>query len=439
MRITQQAKRIDSMGVFPYSDGLYASLKRKDRNKEEYYLGYKDDRDQILVPRALVTRYENDARITHKMSQQYIAKTDYRNADQKRVAEEVLGFLRQDIGLGFKAPTGWGKSYTGARIGLELGQKMLIVIPKTDLFKSWKKNIIQLLGVPADKVGHVQADTIDWKGKDIVIATVQTVIKFQKLGPEFYDYFGFLFLDEGHRMAAETFSLVCRLFPAKYRCYTSATPKRGDGRMTILEAHIGKILVEGKNIPMSPKVLVVKTNWSLPKHDDEGNEVYFAKARTATILKVLEVAYERNKEIVKFAESCYAKGRNHVMMADNLSQLKIVYKLLIAANISPKDIGWYIGGSDDIELDIAAHKKVVLATYGKCKEGTDYPHWDALTMLSPKASAEQAAGRVCRFLEGKPQPVILDLVDNHMFLQGFYKGRLKEYYSIGATIVNMGE
>lgn len=437
MRISQKAKRIDSMAVFPYSDGMYASLKRKDKNGVEYYLGYRNDRDELLVPRNLVKRWDIDARITHKMSAVYTPTSDYRNDDQRRCGTEALNLLRDDVSFGLKAPTGWGKSYTCGRVVVELGQKTLIIIPKTDLFKSWKKNLSQLLGVPLDKIGHVQADTVEWRGKDIVIATVQTVIKFDKLGPEFYQYFGCLLLDEAHRMAAETFSLACRLFPAKYRFMTSATPKRSDGRISVLTAHIGPVMVEGKDIPMSPKILIFKTKWRVPKYDSEGKEVYFRQGRTATILRVLEEAYERNTEIIKFARMCHKNDRNHVMMADTLSQLKIIYKLLLDAGISARDIGWYIGGKTDVELDIAAHKKIILATYLKCKEGTDYPHWDALTMLSPKASAEQAVGRICRILDGKKQPVVLELVDNNVFLQGFHRARLKEYFQIGAELIYM--
>lgn len=436
MRITQTAKRIDSMGVFDYSEGLYASLKRKDKQGGEYYLGYKRG-DELLVPRNLVKTFQIDARITHKMSQTYTITGDYRDEDQRRCANESVALLKQGVSHTIKAPTGWGKSYTGGRIALELGQKTLIIIPKTDLFLSWKKNLIQVMGIPADKIGHVQANTIDWKGKDFVITTVQTVIKFEKLGPEFYDYFGTVLWDEGHRMGAEQFSLSCRLFPALYRLALTATPKRGDGRMGIVKAHIGDVMVVGTVIPMKPKVLVVKTGWSIPRHDDEGNEVYFAAGRTSSIIKVLQNGYERNKHILEFALSCYRTGRKHLMMGDHKDQLMTVYKMLLASGVNARDIGWYIGGLDDMELGISAKKPIILATFTKCKEGTDFPEWDCFTALSPKASIEQPAGRVCRFLEGKKQPVILELVDNHVVLQGFFKARLKEYYSMGADIVYM--
>lgn len=437
MKTNQVAKRIDGMAVFDYSDGMFQALKRKTAQGEEYYLGYRV-KDELFVPRNLVTKTKFDARVTNPMTQVYTPLKDFRDSDQRRCAGEAVELLKQDVSFVLKAPTGWGKSYVGGRIAAAMGERTLIIVTKTDLFKSWRESLIDVLGVPRDKVGHVQGDIINWKGKDFVLATVQTVIKFAKLGIDFYNYFGMVIWDEGHRMGAEGFSLSCRLFPAKYRMALTATPKRGDGKMTLVKAHIGDVMVEGVVIPMSPKVVVVKTGWRIPDKDSMGQGIHFAASRVNTIIPYMARAKPRNDIIIKFAMSVYKKGRNHVMMGDQIEgQLQIIYGLLLEAGVHARDIGWYIGGKTEIELEQASKKKIVLTTFKMCSEGTNYPHWDTLTLLSPKASAEQMVGRVNRLLPGKPQPVVLELVDNNVILQGFHKKRMTEYHTLKSDIVYM--
>jgi hypothetical protein len=50
---------------------------------------------------------------------------------------------------------------------------------------------------------------------------------------------------------------------------------------------------------------------------------------------------------------------------------------------------------------------------------------------------QQAIGRVMRFKKDKKQPVVLDLVDGSRIFQNYYLGRLKQYYSVGADVVQM--
>ena len=58
-------------------------------------------------------------------------------------------------------------------------------------------------------------------------------------------------------------------------------------------------------------------------------------------------------------------------------------------------------------------------------------------MATPRAKVKQPVGRIIRKLDGKKTPIVLDLVDNHPLLQGFYMSRLKDYYSIGSTITEI--
>ena len=63
-------------------------------------------------------------------------------------------------------------------------------------------------------------------------------------------------------------------------------------------------------------------------------------------------------------------------------------------------------------MDTAFHKKkVIFATYLAARDGNNRKDLDCLIHSTPSTNIEQSVGRVQRQCEGKPQPVVIDLVD----------------------------
>ena len=56
-------------------------------------------------------------------------------------------------------------------------------------------------------------------------------------------------------------------------------------------------------------------------------------------------------------------------------------------------------------------KRVVFSTYTAARDGNNRKALDALVMAVPTGNVEQAAGRVLRTLDGKKQPIVVDLID----------------------------
>lgn len=247
-----------------------------------------------------------------------------------------------------------------------------------------------------------------------------------------------------HRMAADCFQRVCQMFPAYFRLGLSATPKRSDGRDNVIKGHIGPVLVKGTLIPMSPKVIVQQSGWSMPRKNvfdsDTGlwKEVVMphAPGRMVTVVKIMAANKARNALICNFVKQAYGTTRTILVLSDLIdTHLKILFYELIGVGIKGEDIDYYIGGRSDVELKNAAHKRVILGTYKMVSEGTDYPHWDTLVLATPHAKVKQPVGRVIRDKPGKLTPVVYDLVDKDPIFQGFYKAREAQYYSLKANII----
>jgi superfamily II DNA or RNA helicase len=399
----------------------------------------------LHVPRECVPLGKEDHRV-YKTPVAIDCKKSPRNDDQKQVIAASVELLSKGVNHVMTAPTGFGKSYCGAAIACAMGQPTLIIVTKQDLMDSWRKCLIELVGIPAHEIGHIQQDKCVYKGKRFVLAMLHSLVsEDNKYQAEMRNYFGMVIFDECHHLAAENFINSCMMFPAAIRLGLSATPTRGDGKWPLIEAHIGPVLVKGTTIPMRPKILVKHTGWKIPLVqrwvDDKlmGGKVLrlvpipCTPGRMMPVFKAMAEDLHRNMEIVHFITSCHKKGRRVVVLSELTEHLKTLFHLC-SKYIPGNDMDYYTGGRNAAQLAVAKGKPVVFATYQMCGEGTDVPEWDSMVMATPRANVKQAIGRVMRELKGKREPVILDLVDDSMFLKNFYLSRQKQYYEVQATI-----
>lgn len=438
IKLEQKALWIDSMGVYHLDDAIVKACTFKDKFDETFCLAVVKG-DKVLVPLNMVKTTNSDRRVKAPFNSPIVCVAPPRDEDQARCITESVSLLKQGVNHVLKAPTGWGKSYAGIAIACQLGEKTLILVTKDDLIDGWMNNLVNNAKVPLNRIGLVKGKTMDWKGKDFVIGTVQSVVREGKMPQEFFSYFGLMIPDEVHRMGADFFMQAMVKVQARYRLGLSATPKRQDGRMFAVRAHIGDVMVEGVNVPMTPKVLVAKSGWRIPEYSTEtGRKIIYSAGKLASVYAEMRISKERNAIFVNFIKQALAAGRTVVAMGEHKEHLTNMYKLFLEDGMSALDMGLYVGGlKTKAERDIQAHKKLIFATYQMCSEGTDYPHWDTLVYLTPRAQAEQTAGRVMRMKEGKLMPVIFDLVDENNLLKGYYSGRLKDYYKVGAEIVKV--
>lgn len=435
--------RTGAMSAYPYNEGLESLYTFVSTFDEEKVCGAIRQGNTLWVPRESVPYAKEDYR---SFSESHPVPVTFkpRNNEQHVLTGKSLTLLQHGQSHIFEAPTGWGKTVVGGVIAAGLGQPTLIVVTKDDLMHQWRDSLIQVLGIPPSMIGHIQQDVCDWKGKQFVLGMVQSLIIEDKYPAEMYRYFGLQILDEVHQMAADCFVRSCQLFSAKLRLGFSATPTRRDGKTKLLHWHIGPILVRGTILEAKAKVLVRQTGWKIPsKRVLVGNEwkyvpISHSPGRMMVVSKAMAASDGRNMEIVNFVLQSYKSGRNTLVMSDlRESHLNRLFQMLTNEGIPGEDIGYYVGGMSKIELSHTKKRRVVLGTYKMCSTGTDVPAWDCLVMATPRADVKQSIGRILRAVEGKKQPVILDLVDANAIFQGFHLSRLKQYYSIGAEVVKL--
>lgn len=396
----------------------------------------------LYVPRETVPTGEIDKRISFPPVAYSVQPLAPRNEEQEPLILQSIALLKAGKNHIFDAPTGWGKTVAGSYVGAAMGQPTMIVVTKDDLLDAWKETLIDVLGVPPSKIGRVQQDECDFKDKWFTIGMVHSLVIPDRYPPEMYDSFGLVIFDEVHMMATDHFVHACYKFPALYRLGFSATVERPDGKTKLIRAHLGDCMVRGTMVPMSPKVLVKKTEWKIPQYKDvvQGHVTYTKIPHKPGAMMLVSKAQakniERNQIITRFVTSAHKADRKVLIMSDlKDAHLDLLFHMFVEAGIGGHEIGYYVGGMSKLEIEMTKKKSVVLATYQMCATGTNVPHWDSLVMATPRANIKQAIGRVLRFVDGKKEPVILDLVDHDAIFASFFRTRVKQYQEVGAKMV----
>jgi superfamily II DNA or RNA helicase len=438
--------RTGAMSIYPYDESLVHLLSFISPFGESVCGAVKSVHHQtLMVPREAFPYADppNDFRVSFPRNAINCSFQERPNSSQAALCGKSLGLLLQGRNHIFESPTGSGKTVMGGKIACDLGQPTLIVVTKEDLLDQWRDTFLNVLKVNPALIGHVQQDTCDWQGKMFVTTMVQSLIIPDRYPQEMYRHFGLLMLDEVHQMAADCFIRACQMVPARYRLGLSATPDRKDGKTKLLHWHIGPTLVKGSVMAMKPKVLVVRTGWKIPCHRKRVQNAWtyqpipHGPGRMMLVYKAMAHDQVRNMEIINFARQAYSSDRRCLILCDMREHLDILFQGLTSYGIPGNDIGYYVGGMSKMELSMSKVRKVILGTFKMCSTGTDCPIWDSLVMGTPHADVKQSVGRVLRSMEGKKQPLVLDLVDDDRLLQNFHRTRTKQYWSIGATVVTM--
>jgi len=392
--------------VFKKSDALKKAFTFKDRYDEEYTT-YIEKGDHIHVPRLAVPMGE-DKRSTGLPVTFPKPLVKPRNEMQEHIIAKSLHTFAQDKSHIIQAGTGTGKSFMSLIIAQKLGLKTLIIVPKQDIMSQWRDSIIKFLGIPVSDIGKIQQDVCNVEGKTIVIGMVQSLAK-DKYKSSVKSEFGLVIYDEIHVMGANYFSKACGLFNSKYRLGLSATPYRSDGREHVFKDHIGEIAVVNDAVMMIPRVVVVKSEFLLPRVKKKVIDrltgrpkmvlapMQLNAGRTMHVAKMLGTNRARNELISKFVLAAYEKGRRTIIFSDlRENHLERLYPALRSVGIPTKDIAYYVGGMKEKELDKSKAAPVILATYKMVAMATDIPWLDTCVLATPRSDIVQCVGRILR-------------------------------------------
>jgi superfamily II DNA or RNA helicase len=224
------------------------------------------------------------------------------------------------------------------------------------------------------------------------------------------------------------------MFSAKVRLGLTATFRRSDGRIGVIESHIGGVIhrMNAKTLPVTVYFVKIGTMIPLVNFTNKwNNEINWGR-----LITQLAENEPRNTIIAQSILRALNMGRTVLVLSERLNQLKFLAALVTEGGVSEENIGFFIGGKKEKDLDIAATKPLILATYQMARDSLDIPRIDTLFLGTPVADIEQSVGRIVRPLAGKKGPVVVDFVDKLLGICiGLAKAREKQYkrldYKIG--------
>jgi len=356
----------------------------------------------------------------------------------KMVSKVVAAFKAGVSGGVLVAPCGAGKTIIALKIAAKLGVTTTILVHKEFLVNQWLDNINLWLGIPRNDVGIVQQASCPYEGKKVLIAMTQSLSGEREYPPGFYSHSGLVLLDEVHRHSAATWHKAIMKFPARWRLGLTATPTRKDGLWDVVLNSIGEIIAHedrGWITPMIYRVhyspyLNVQSYCNCRRRPD--GDLIIKKVYLARLKNFLAADERRNQMIVELLKKGAEKGRKTLLLSDRLNQISYLEGAFESATEGKFTVGRYVGGMSEQARAISSRCQVLLGTFQMASEGMDVPDLDALVLASPHADVVQSIGRVLREVDGKKQPLVLDIVDNEPHVcTGFANKRLQTYAQMG--------
>jgi len=325
-------------------------------------------------------------------------------------------------------PCGGGKTVVALKIASDLACKTLIVVHKEFLLSQWRERIEQFM--PYASVGLVKAGVTDTHGRDVVLASLQS-LSMKSYDADTFSEFGLLIVDECHRVGTEVFSRALFKTTFRYSLGLSATPERKDGMTRAIVYHLGPqvpLLQFDDSVSSSTgndrvvRVRVVRFSSDAREYAREevihrrvaDGRMKSAPCISRMITNVCDFE-PRTAFVVKLISDVLASApdRRVLVLSDRKSQLQNVHDLLVAKGI---EVGFYWGGMKNSELKASASRRVICATFPYAAEGMDIPELDTLVLASPKTDVVQSCGRITRFRPDSAttntnNPLVIDVVD----------------------------
>lgn len=437
-------------------------------------LGYWEDDHYIYVPRTYGITLCNQLHISTELSLEAPdlmitskSKVRPRQYQIPTIDDMVDHFKEGSLDLALKAATGMGKTVMSIITAIKLGYKTLIITDQDNLHEQWKDDNLlnpKMFDINPALVGEYKANKKDYKNKDFVLATAQTLTRTE-LPEDFYDGFGLVIFDEAHTTAsANTYIQILEEANIYYRLTVTATPRKGDCYADLVKAHVGDIQLSLTKKHASNSVRIIENDTI---YSDYANRT---KSKHRLLAEITNDT-ARNMKIVEAVSQMYDDGRFILVLSDRIEHLFILKSMLKLNGIDEDEIG--IACGDNITwryehdplpsisefkeakdnqfswVTLVPHRKkqkpsmmkqarennsIVLATFSTFKKGVDVPRLDCGIDATPQAEAEQAHGRILRVHRGKMMPIWITIRDVHAFrCEQWLLGRVRDY------ITNSGE
>lgn len=326
---------------------------------------------------------------------------------------------------------GSGKTNCGIEIMYRLGKKSLWLTHTTDLLNQTIARIRSLY--PDLKIGTITDGKVNI-GEHITVSTVQTMAT---LDTDIYkNDFDVIIADECHKTAGsptlrKQFIKVFDNVPARYKYGLTASKERNDSLTPSMYATIGSNLKKKELCPvyeiskketntLTSKHVKVELNTKMKIETEFGEKIYpflnsdgtFDYSKLTDFLANNE---ERNNTIVEKIVEYDKENRKQLVLCNRTEQCKVLVNKLVEKGIKAVLLTGKVTDKKRKEiLNREIDWDVIVATTSLAKEGLDITELSVLhltSIVSNKSDTVQAAGRIERVCENKPEPHFVDYVD----------------------------
>jgi superfamily II DNA or RNA helicase len=371
---------------------------------------YLESDDYLLIPRHFpIKNYAFDYKIEDMRHEGQKIKIEHNIVPRSDTQKKAMNKMMKSESCILQLSPGVGKTVISIYMIATRKRKSLILVHRDALAEQWKDRFKTFTNLEDDDIARLASPTYKEDLQNpIIIATTQTFISLLKRNRHPFlrelneANIGVFVADEVHTsVGAPTFSECSIHIPCKYTYGLSATPYRYDGNGDIIEYHLGEIYADqDSKDTMDGKVSVILLDYQIdtPKRYTYirwGGE--FQRARYLNLMKKSEPFMAVIKALLY-----KLKDRELICMAERIKLIEELYKVMPSKS---KAMFCGSGGLETLEY------KHTFATPGKCRDGVDAPQKDCVITTSPISNIEQLTGRVLRPMEGKKQPIIIDMVD----------------------------
>jgi len=414
----------------------------------EPYILFKENAEKIYVPVYYgLAKYgipERNKLVEPEKIQMVFSQEKKMRPYQMEIIETYMKSAREIGGGIISVGCGRGKTVMALKIAELLGVKTLILVHKEFLMNQWIERIKEYL--PTARIGTIQGKILDIARKDIVLGMIQSLSDLRKdkdYPIELFQSFGLIIADECHHLAARQFCRSLAKYPIKYTLGLSATPNRADNLQRVFKYYLGDIIYKDCEIIKTAEDLALehipnsKVEIYIYRNNDPSycKEALNFKGKPNVVIMKSNIAEcsKRTRFLLSFLPRLINEGRNILLLSCRREHIFQMESWINEMAIPECNVGLYLGGMKQEDLDISATRRVVIATYNMAEEAFDCKALNTLIYATPHNNIEQAVGRILREEKKKRQviPLIIDLQDTFSSFNKWNHIREKYYKAKG--------
>lgn len=399
---------------------------------------YEEDDEWLSVPRYYgIARFGQADLVTYVHGKARPHMNFNGSLDEKRRQPEAVAAILEHFasssetppGAIVQMPCGFGKTACAIYVACQLRVGAVVIVPNASVLQQQWVDRFSLFCPGANVMTlngrQTEVNQQRLQAADVIVTTVQTLSQ-GCVHSGCFDTLGLCITDEAHSICAPIFQKAIRSIGASYRLSLTATPERQDNLHVGMPHMLGDMVFRAGHHHQTKPTVFLKHFHHKNLKEKSVSRNGKKRVLVSTMLNDLASHSLRSRELATVIEQLNSGGRIVLVLADRINLLTKLHDILVAAGV---DVGLLIGKTKSEDRSVNISRKVLLASYGLCREGFDKPSLDTLVFATPITNIEQSVGRILRGQSSRA-PVVVDFVDNYSVFfayaakrQSFYTAR----------------